>query len=328
MNADAKPALPADSVQSVAEGTIDGPLLIVLNPGSGAQDADDARRRIAAVLDAAGRAHEFIAVEDPAQLGGIAADCALRAAATGGAVVAAGGDGTINAVAHAVLEAGCRFGVLPMGTFNYFGRTHHIPEDLEAAARVLVEGELRPVQVGEVNGRIFLVNASVGMYPQLLEERETAKRQFGRSRAVAFVSALYTLLRNHRVLRLWLRCDDATGRVETPTLFVGNNRLQLEQIGMAEAACVDAGALAVIGLRPVSPLGMLALALRGTLGRLGDADNVFSFPCAALFVSAGGGRRPPRVKVATDGEVLWMRLPLQFRVAPARLQLLCPPPAP
>jgi diacylglycerol kinase family enzyme len=225
-----------------------------------------------------------------------------------------------------VLGSGCFFGVLPMGTFNYFGRTHGIPEAVDAAARVLVEGQLKPVQVGVVNDRVFLVNASLGLYPQLLEDREAAKRQFGRSRLVAFGSALKSLARDHRVLRLCLRTDEASGLLDTPTLFVGNNRLQLEQLGMAEAACVEQGRLAAIALRPVSQLGMLGLALRGSLGMLGDDANVVSFSARELTVSVASGKSL-RIKVATDGEVGWMRLPLRFRVAAQPLALLCPAPA-
>lgn len=325
MSVDPKLNLPSTGVQSVAK-THPGPVCVVLNPGSGAQDADAARLRIEAVLRAGGRDCTFVAVPDPRQIQRVARACVERAVAQRGIVVAAGGDGTINAVAHAVLGADCPFGVLPMGTFNYFGRTHRIPEDIEGAAQVVLQGLARPVQVGEVNDRIFLVNASLGLYPELLEERETAKRQFGRSRLVAFASAFYTLLRNHRVLRLYLRCDDELANIATPTLFVGNNRLQLEQLGIAEAGCVDQGRLAAIALRPVSPMGMLGLALRGTLGRLGEADNVRSFPFRELMLSvAEGRRRPPRIKVATDGEVMWMRLPLRFRVAERTLLLLCPP---
>jgi hypothetical protein len=90
-------------------------------------------------------------------------------------VVAAGGDGTINTVAHEAVRQGCLFGVLPQGTFNYFGRTHGIPEDLAEAVRALLRARVTPVQVGMVNDRIFLVNASVGLYPQLLEAREHDK---------------------------------------------------------------------------------------------------------------------------------------------------------
>lgn len=308
----------------------DGPLFILLNQGSGSGDSDAARQTIAAVLDEAGRRHVFVPIPDARRIGEVARDGVARARDAGGVVVAAGGDGTINSVAHAVLGQGVPFGVLPMGTFNYFGRTHDIPETLADAVRVLLDGRIRPVQVGAVNERIFLVNASLGLYPQLLEERETAKRQFGRHRLVAFVSAFYTLLRQHRVLRLWLECGDEVERLATPTLFVGNNRLQLEQIGIPGAACVEHGQLAAIALHAVSPLGLLGLALRGSLGRLGEADNVIGFGFREMTVRVGrhqGNGDGPRIKVAIDGEVTRMRLPLHFRVASEPLPLLCPAPA-
>ena len=300
-----------------------GPFLILLNPGSGANDAATARATIAAVLDGGGAAHSFVELAEPARIGEVAAQCVRRAQAEGATVVAAGGDGTINAVVRAVLGSGCSFGVLPMGTFNYFSRTHGIPEDLAEATRVLLGARVAQVQVGQVNERVFLVNASLGLYPQLLEDREAAKLQFGRSRLVAFGSALKTLLRSHRVLHLQLRSDGAEKSVATPTLFVGNNRLQLEQIGIAESACLAHGRLAAIALRPVSAPGMLGLALRGSLGLLGDAEHVVSFPFRSLEVGTARGTTP-RIKVATDGEVSRMRLPLHFQVAAATLPLLCP----
>lgn len=310
-------------VLSSAAPRSQGSFIILINAGSGSQDVEAARATIESVLNTGGRSCVFVDVAKASRIDELARGCVERARMQGATVVAAGGDGTINAVAHAVLGSGCTFGVLPMGTFNYFGRTHGIPEDLEQATRVLLEGCVQPVQVGVVNDRVFLVNASLGLYPQLLEDREAAKQQFGRSRLVAFGSALKTLLRSHRVLRLQLRYDDVGEQITTPTLFVGNNRLQLEQIGIAESVSLASGQLAAIALGPVSPLGMLGLALRGSLGVLGEAGNVVSFSFSDMVVSVRG-RGTPRVKVATDGEVGWMRLPLRFRVAPEPLPLLCP----
>jgi diacylglycerol kinase family enzyme len=117
--------------------------------------------------------------------------------------------------------------------------------------------------------------------------------------------------------------------IRTPTLFVGNNRLQLEQIGIEQARALEAGRLAAITLRPVGTLAMLALLVRGALGRLGEADQVVSqgFTQMSVRPTLSYGRQ--RMKVATDGEVLWMRAPLLFRVAPEPLWLLKPehPPA-
>ena len=104
-----------------------------------------------------------------------------QAMAQGGAVVAAGGDGTINAVAQEAHDAGCPMGVLPQGTFNYFSRTHGIPTETTEAIRALMSSRVEPVQVGLVNENVFLVNASLGLYPALLEDREQFKQRFHQS---------------------------------------------------------------------------------------------------------------------------------------------------
>ena len=132
------------------------PLHIVFNLGSGHGDAEATRTRIADACAAAGRSVRLIEVLDPRQLPDLAAQAVRAARADGGIVVAAGGDGTINAVAQAVLGSGCTFGVLPQGTFNYFSRAHGIPDDLDAALQLLLTGRPQPVQVGLVNGRVFL----------------------------------------------------------------------------------------------------------------------------------------------------------------------------
>lgn len=305
------------------------PLHIVFNLGSGHGDAEATRTRIADACAAAGRSVRLIEVLDPRQLPDLAAQAVRAARADGGIVVAAGGDGTINAVAQAVLGSGCTFGVLPQGTFNYFSRAHGIPDDLDAALQLLLTGRPQPVQVGLVNGRVFLVNASLGLYPRLLEDREAWKRQLGRSRLVAGIALLATLLRGHRSLRLILEAADGASRpqaLRTPTLFIGNNPLQLAQIGLPQAQAVEGGALAMVALRPVGRLALLGLALRGALGRLGEADQVIAFSSRSLSVQPGWPWNPRGVKVATDGEVRRLRAPLRFSVSPQPLYLIQPPP--
>jgi diacylglycerol kinase family enzyme len=301
-----------------------GPLFIVFNLGSGSGNEVRGRAAIQQACDAAGRAFELMGVDDPHQLPALARQAVQRAQDAHGVVVAAGGDGTLNAVAQAVLGSGCAFGVLPQGTFNYFSRTHGIPSDTAQAMQVLLHGRAHRVQVGLVNGRVFLVNASLGLYPKLLEDREGWKQQFGRSRLVAFGAGLVTLLRGYRSLRLRIEVQGESRTARTPTLFVGNNALQMEQLGFPLAKDIDGGALAVIMLRPVTRLAMLALLLRGAFGRLGDADQVLSIPCVRLKVRAAQsfGARP--VKVAIDGEIVWLPLPLEFAVAGEPLCLIRP----
>jgi diacylglycerol kinase family enzyme len=300
-----------------------GPLLIVINAGSGHHNSDDEQAVMARVFTQAGREFEFLSVDTPAQIDEVARRAVRQAKAQGGVVVAAGGDGTINAVARAVLGSGCPFGVLPQGTFNYFGRVHAIPQETEAAARALVGASVSPVQVGQVNGRLFLVNASLGLYPQLLEDREAWKQQFGRSRLVAFVSGMASMLQTRSQLQLQIESAGQVAALRTPTLFVGNNHLQLTRVGIAEkdANAVVHGQLAGVVVRPIGTLALFGLLLRGLLGRLGDADNIHSFSFRRLTVTPRGRRR---VKVATDGEVCWMQAPLVFEVADQPLLLMVP----
>ena len=305
-----------------AQPAADAPLFIVINAASGHHDAEDTIARISAILAEAGRRFEILRVPEPSQITRVAKDAVRRAAEQGGIVVAAGGDGTLNAVAQAVHGQGPAYAVLPQGTFNYFGRTHGISQDIEVSTRALLRARMEPVQVGRVNDRLFLVNASLGLYPQLLQDREQAKQQLGRSRWVALFSGLRTLVNSGHQLSLDIQQGGNQRRVRTPTLFVGNNRLQLDRIGIAEEAALEQGRLAAIVVRPTSGLAMLGLALRGALGRLGDAENVDSFAFKRLDVTP---RRQRRIKVALDGEILWMQAPLRFDI-PEPLPLMLPAP--
>jgi diacylglycerol kinase family enzyme len=305
---------------------ISAPLHIVLNAGSGRDDADEARHTIERVLKEAGRQYHVAQVHEARALPSVARQAAQAALDDGGIVVAAGGDGTINVVASAAMAHGVPMGVLPQGTFNFVGRAHGIPEDAEAATRLLLDGRPQPVQAGLVNDRLFLVNASVGLYPQILEDREAFKRRWGRTRLVAFWAALNTLVQAHRPLRLELQSHGEHRTLRTPTLFVGNNALQLQRVGIDDATALEDGSLVALAIKPVGTWTMLWLVLRGAFGQLGESPDVLSFAFEHLVVrpAAPLGRRP--VKVAMDGEIAWLRAPLTFRVAPEPLMMVKPLP--
>ena len=306
----------------------DATFFIALNAGSGHSETDERRATIETVLRAAGRKFELTMIDQPGTIDEIAARLAKQAADSGGVLVAAGGDGTINAVARQAVAHGCQFGVLPQGTFNYFGRTHGIPEDLSEAVHALLAARVHPVQVGVINDRVFLVNASIGLYPKMLEEREADKKQFGRSRLVAALSALKTLLSPHKRLRLVLDIDGKRQRLRTATFFVGNNRLQMEQVGIPPLSdALEDGRLAAVAPRTKGKLGMLWLMLHGALGRMGRLNQVdelttFSFKQMQVKVRTLSRRR--QIKVATDGEITMMNNPLEIYVMDEQLLLLKP----
>lgn len=325
MRADPHPDA-CDGVAAPSPATAAWPLAVVMNVHAGPLDSDQRRAFVQQALHHAARPYRLWPVEHGEGLDKAVREASDWAAARGGALVAAGGDGTLNAVAQAAHAEGRPLGVLPQGTFNYFARAHGIPVTLEASLANLLRGRPRPVQVGQVNGRVFLVNASLGLYPQVLQDREAFKRQWGRYRINAALSALFTVLREHRQLTLELAMEGRQTRVRSTTLFIGNNPLQLQQLGLPMAELVGHGVLGAVMVRPLGRLGLLALVMRGALGRLAQADATVDFAFGVLTVQSVGRRRKP-VRVAVDGELLHLMPPLRFEVAARPLHLLLPPEA-
>ena len=267
----------------------------------------------------------------------VAEDAAKAARAEQGLLLAIGGDGTINAAAQACLRHGVPMGVVCQGTFNYFSRQHGIAADLgeaiEQFTQALAQGLVRPVRPGVVNGQAFLVNASLGLYPRLLADREVATRHFGRHQLVAMVAGLLSLLRVQRGQMLRLRERDDHGHERqrmtmASTLFVGTNALQLQRVGLQDAQQTEQqadGTLLVATLAPRHAWSMLVLMWQAARGRLARHEAVDSFSCTALTVEAAGWRLTQRVRVAFDGERTWMTLPLRFALAERPLWLVAPP---
>lgn len=300
-------------------------LYFVINDASGAHDIGVKCGVIESALAGAGRQGELLVCR-PSELQQTAVRAARMAASSGSAVVAVGGDGSLNTVAQAAHAAGCAMGVIPYGTFNYFARTHGIPTEPAQAARMLLAARPHPVQVAAINNRLFLVNASLGVYPELLREREAYKARFGRSRWVAFVAAVATLLRAQRRLRLHIETGSTARDVQTLTLFVSNNRLQLDQLGAQPADGVPGtpghGSMAALMLRPIGTWAMIRLMLHGAMGTLGEAAGVESFEFHHMLVRPRLSQGRRQMVVAFDGEVERMQAPIDIRVLNRPLYLL------
>ncbi|MBC5764206.1 diacylglycerol/lipid kinase family protein [Ramlibacter albus] len=295
---------------------------VVLNRGSGRKKDEEAREAIERVFSEAGREVHFVCI-DP---GEVAAECqkaARLASEAGGALVAVGGDGTQNAAAQAALAHACPLGVIATGTFNLFARDNGLPLEPAEAAKALLRAEVEPVQVGLLNERVFLVNGSIGLYPQLLQDREVMKERLGRRRWVAVLSGLKTLLGWRRHLDIELELDGRLTSLHTPTLFVGNNRLQLEQAGVSPelASHVGEGRLVAMVARPAGRWAKLRWIARAVFGQLADSPEVDVHALRSLTVAAP---RHGTLHAATDGETVQMVPPLRFSVSPRPLLLLKP----
>ena len=174
-------------------------------------------------------------------------------------VVAGGGDGTVNAVAGALVGADTALGVLPMGTLNHFAKDVGIPLGLEAAVRNIFTGQINKVDVGEVNGRVFVNNSGIGLYPRIVRQREEQQRR-GYAKWAAFLLAVASVLRRYSPVRVKLSVDETeTLARRTPFLFVGNNKYELRGLEIGARASLEfRPAMGVHGVshRPPKPCAL------------------------------------------------------------------------
>lgn len=298
-------------------------LFIVMNQRSGASGKDECRAAVEQVLQEAGRPYRIVPVE-PGEIVRCCREAAQLAREHGGIVVAAGGDGTINAAAQAALTHGVPLGLIAQGTFNLFARDLGLPLDAADATRALLRAQPEPVQVGLVNERVFLVNASVGLYPKLLADREQVKQRLGRRRWIAMLAALRSLMEWRVQLKLDAEMDGEITRLRTASVFVCNNRVQLQRVGIQEFVVdqLGAGRLVCLLVPPLRWWDKLRMGAAAAFGKLGEERQLQNFPLRSLTVASRNARR---LKVATDGEVTWMEMPVRFTVSPQPLQVMLPP---
>lgn len=245
---------------------------------------------------------------------------AKRAVADGYSRVAAGGgDGTVNAVAGALVGTDAAMGVLPIGTLNHFAKDVGIPLRLEDAVRTLFSGLVITVDVGQVNSRVFVNNSGTGVYPHLVREREQQQRR-GIPKVLAFVRAVGSVLRRYTRLRVKLHVSEAEALAQvTPFLFVGNNRYEISGLEIGRRSSLSSGRLWVCMPPRIGRVHLLGMALRTLTGRVG-ADELNSFETEEIWVEP----RTPSVRVSTDGEVSLMTAPLHYRIRPAALHVVVP----
>jgi YegS/Rv2252/BmrU family lipid kinase len=234
-------------------------------------------------------------------------------------VVAGGGDGTVNAVASTVVGTDAVLGVLPMGTLNHFAKDVGIPRNLEAAVRNIYSGQITNVDVGEVNGRVFVNNSGVGFYPHFVRQREEQERH-GHVKRVAFLLALRSVVRRYLRLRMRLHMNQAEALEHlTPFLFVGNNRYQTAGSKIGTRSRLDSGQLWVCTAPSNDRHNFVRTALRTLVGRETEQE-LNTFEVKEIWVQPGTAR----INVSADGEVTVMNAPLHYSIRPRALRVVVP----
>jgi diacylglycerol kinase family enzyme len=288
--------------------------VMILNPQAG--PGGTRGNRVLDALRSKGWQVEQVEASD-----GTSMRAAAAAAIQGGAevIIAAGGDGTVSAVAGIVAGTGAVLGVIPLGTLNHFARDLNIPLDPREAAMVLVRGKTGKVDVGEVNGRRFINNSSLGLYPSIVRYRESREKT-GWSRLLAFGAGCLVALRRYRFLRLHMEVDGEIYNRRSPFLFVGNNRYEVEGLRLGRRNRLDEGKLSLYLSDRTGRFGLIRIAVSALLKRLRLRRDFVVLPAQAVVVTA----HRKRLQVALDGEVIKLHPPLHYSIHPGMLQVFRP----
>ena len=295
-------------------------ITVIVNQAAGTRRDEQVRARLTDLF------HAHRVPEQPVEV----VDCRTAAAVTGAAasavragaaaVVAAGGDGTVNAVASALAGSNTPLGVLPLGTFNHFAKDLGIPVAPEAAVRTILAGRTKRVDVGAVNDRIFVNNSSLGVYPDIVREREVLRQQ-GHWKWTAFAVASARVLRHSRGLVVTITAGESTVGVHTPFLFVGNNQYQVEGLRLGKRTRLDEGRLYAYLAPRVRGRELPKLFALALVGRATREDALEAFATCGLKVDT---LHQQPLRVALDGEVVPLKTPLIYRVRPLALNVIVP----
>ena len=289
---------------------------VVLNPSAGAADPDGTAARIVALFARQGRTATIL----PAEPGRSIADQARAAVAAGcRVVVAAGGDGTANGVAAGIMGSEIPLGVLPMGTLNHFAKDLGLPLELEEAVEIVSHGSVRRVDAGEVGGRVFLNNSSIGVYPRVVEMRRR-REATGAGKWLAALWASLVVLRRRPFMGVRIRTADETVIRRTPFVFVGNNEYRMMGLRAASRQSMTGGRLAIYVMHASRRRSLLRLAWRLLWHGAHRTRELELFLVSEATVET----RRNRLQVSLDGELAILASPLVYRMLPLAVPVLMP----
>ena len=291
-------------------------ITVVMNVRSGGGESDAVPQQVREILRAAGRDHEVLVNDDIEVLRRAVARAVARRAP---AVVAGGGDGTVRTVAEQLAGTGIPLGVLPMGTLNHFAKDLHLPLDPAAAMEVILQGRTTRVDVGEVNGCIFINNSSLGLYPHMVELRRQHPARGARKWAIAAWAMLKELRRNRRV-SVELEVEGEAVTRHTPLLMVANNEYKLTGFDATARESLASGQLAVYIVKPGTTWRFAKLVWQILWGRAHRGDHMEVFKVRSVTVNV----RRTTVAVACDGELNRLDSPLEYGIRPGALTVLVP----
>lgn len=229
-------------------------------------------------------------------------------------IVAAGGDGTINEVVNGIAESSAILGILPAGTINVFASELGIPHNLEAAWEIILEGNVRSIDLPSCNGHHFVQLAGAGLDAQVVEETPWAsKKKFGP--LSYFMTLMQIASRPSPKIQL---TTDTGATYEGSFLLVGNGRYYGGPLKVFKRAHLQDGLLDVCLFRKTDHGSLLRYSQEILFGTHVNDPEITYFQCRTLRAESDQS-----VPVEVDGE-LYGHLPCEFRMEPQKLKVLVP----
>jgi len=239
-------------------------------------------------------------------------------------IIVGGGDGTVGTVAGVLSDGPTPMGILPLGTLNHFAKDMGIPLTMEEAVSAIADLKTALVDVGEVNGEVFVNNSSIGGYPYTILSRDWQQRQLGRNKWLAMAISVFRFLKRFRVMDVHLILDGVEVSMRTPFVFIGNNDYELDRPPIGKRSALDSGRLCLYTSNCRNWSELIKLSWKLLRNRLEDAPEFMMYHVTEAWIHT----RKKRLYVAMDGEVTRMKTPLHYRSREQSLQVYVPPTPP
>ena len=293
--------------------------IVLLNGAAGTLAAGDRSQRDTAVRDALTAAGIDAEIRDvPGNELQAATESAVKSDID--VLIVGGGDGTLSTAAGVLVNHTVPLGILPLGTLNHFAKDLGIPLDLADAVNVIAENHVISIDVGELNGRVFVNNSSLGIYPYMVLNRDSQQKRYGFGKWKAMFYAMLKVFRRFPMVEVKLTTDNATVVRKTPLVFVGNNCYQLDLFNIGKRSCLTDGELSLYVANAQTRWGVFKLVVRALFGCLKQARDFETLNLVQCTIES----RRCLLHVSADGEVVGVPPPLHYRVLPGALRVCVP----
>lgn len=295
------------------------PYYVILNANAGTANATGITPE---ALEQIFAAHGMSAIVDADTEAGMEARTERALASGADTIVAAGGDGTITALASALVGTDRKLAILPLGTVNALAKDLHVPLDLTDAVAALQTGEARRIDVGEVNGRIFLHKVVVGLIPSLAAGREKIRGRYDVSAKIGFMRYMFRRIARAKRMAVAIETDTGTRRVErVQALAVASNAYD-EGLGQFfSRQSLNRGTLTLYVLKHFTVRDFFRLTTAMLFGNWQSDEALTMETVKSVTIDA----HKSLMNVMFDGEVMSLQTPLEFKIRPLALNVLVPP---